>query len=162
MIEAVKKPFDDQEKVRILLHEYDTLRQEIIQRTTHGFQIYGVGAVFFVWLVSRPFDQRSWIMLCVSALAVLFASRISLREIRNASERLQELEQTINRLAGQDLLIWESCRGGAKTGPRWLWGGTRSKTQITMKASESETKTPASGCHSNNQLAGDQNQRGAK
>jgi hypothetical protein len=64
-----------------------------------------------------------------------------------------------NRLAGEDLLIWESRRGGVATGPIWLWESVTSKKQIPMNALASETKTSASLCHSINQLAADKNDR---
>ncbi|MGD0350934.1 MAG: hypothetical protein ABSB84_11580 [Verrucomicrobiota bacterium] len=142
MNESANKPFDDQEKVRILLHEYDTLRQEILQRTTHGFQVYGVGALFFVWLMGRPFDQRFWIMLCISVIALLIATRLIFLEIGKAAKRLQKLENTINRLAGEDLLIWENRLGGFATGPKWLWGSLKSKKEAPESNSGTEPNRP--------------------
>jgi len=145
MNEPTNKPFSDEEKVRILLHEYDTLRQEIIQRTNHGFQIYGVGAVFFVWLMNRSFDQRFWIMLCISAIALGRAWRSSVREIRKAAERLQELENIINGLAGADLLVWESHKSGFATGSKWFWGTRKTIKQASTNISETEPKLPNDG-----------------
>jgi hypothetical protein len=135
----------EKEKITILLHEYDTLREEIIQRTNHGFQIYGIGAVFFVWLMSRSFDQRFWIMLCISVIALGRAWRSSVREIRKAAERLQELENIINGLAGTDLLVWESHKSGFATGSKWFWGTRKTKKQASANISETEPKLPNDG-----------------
>jgi hypothetical protein len=143
MTETSDKPFSSQEKVQILLQEYNTLRQEIIQRTNQGFQIYGVGAVFFVLLMGRSsYDQKFWIMLCIALIALLIASKISISGIGKAAKRLWELENAINGLAGEDLLVWEGQRGGFANGPWWFWGSARPKKQILVNIAPPEPKPP--------------------
>lgn len=110
----------NKEKVQILLHEYTTLRQEIIARTTHGFQLIAAGAVVLVWALTKPeIDGRFWFGVAVAISVILISSAMAFRDIGKAAERLRELENDINRRAGEQLLVWETYWGGAVTG---FWG----------------------------------------
>ena len=106
-----------EEKIKILLQEYTTLRQEIIARTSHGFQMLSVGAVLFSWIIlTKTRDAVFWLIL-VFALSI-FAVGIwfTWRDIEKAAKRIRQLEQSINNRAGEELLVWESKWGSGRTG----------------------------------------------
>ena len=113
-----------QGKIQILLHEYASLRTEIFHRTGHLFQLLTVGGALFLWLASRPIDLRFWISLAAAVVVVSLFCWLIHRDIEKAAERLRQLEEDINRRAGEELLVWETHWGGATTG---YWGKARPK-----------------------------------
>ena len=130
MSEVLRDEFTNVEKVQVLLHEYDTLRQEILTRTRTGHQILAVAAVPFIWIISQIMTGHPtfwfwviWIVfLAASIAAVSVAAWFTMRDIKKAAERIRELEADINSRAGEDLLVWETRWGGAVTG---FWGQAR-------------------------------------
>jgi hypothetical protein len=117
-------PLAERDKINILLHEYDTLRTEIIHRTNNMFQVIAGCGVLFVWILSRQLsDVRFWLgLILLLALAALFSWLIR-RDINKAAARLRELEADINvRAKEPGLLRWESKHGGAVTG---YWGAAQ-------------------------------------
>jgi hypothetical protein len=119
MIESVKAQFSEEERVKVLLHEYATLRNEILTRTTHLYQLIAVGTVLFVWIMGQPLTARSWVVLGVGVFLIAFFYRLISRDIEKAARRLRELEEDINHRAGETLLVWERKWGGAVVGH---WG----------------------------------------
>jgi hypothetical protein len=120
-----KIAFSDNEQTTILLAEYATLRAEIIQRSSSEYQIYTVSGTIFVAIVGTSLAIHS-ASTCIGLTAILSALvTVALRFIdystRQTAARLQELEQTINGLAGRELLVWESRHGllAVGYGPRW-------------------------------------------
>jgi hypothetical protein len=111
-----------QGKVQILLQEYASLRMEIIHRTGHMHQLLAVGGALFLWLASRPIDIRFWISLVAAVVVVGLFGWFLHRDIDKAAERIRQLEEDINRRAGEELLVWERRWGGAVTG---YWGKAR-------------------------------------
>jgi hypothetical protein len=142
--DPINKPFDDQEKVRILLHEYDTLRQEIITRTTHGWQIVAVGAVLFVWLIQAQPNFNFWVGFIAVVFAILLGVWTTFGNIAMAAKRVRGIEKQINLRAGEELLVWETRHGGGLTG--------------FVRRIRPSTKQ----CGNSNQLAADKNDREEK
>jgi ABC-type uncharacterized transport system permease subunit len=120
-----------EEKIKILLHEYATLRQEIIARTGHGFQLMSVGSVLLAWvIITQTRASLFWPALAIAVTVFLVAAWFTLRDIRKAATRIQELEKDINRRAGEELLVWESKWGGVVTG---FWGRARPLDRKTQE-----------------------------
>ncbi len=112
------------EFITILFKEYESLRKEIEARTNNGYQLWPVAGVVLGYLLSRPFDGKSWLILAISIVVFAVASWTIFRDIEKAAERVREIERHINELAGQELLVWERCWGTAVTGffrtrPMW-------------------------------------------
>jgi hypothetical protein len=130
MTAVTQKEFTEKDKIQILLHEYDTLRQEILTRTRTGHQILAVAAVLFIWIITQIMtgNPSFWFwtilvgFLAASVAAVSVAAWFTMRDIGKAAKRIRELESDINSRAGEDLLIWETRWGGAVTG---FWGRAR-------------------------------------
>lgn len=119
MTELTQERFGEEEKVKILLQEYATLRSEILTRTTNLYQLIAIGAWLFVWTMGQSLSARFWVALFTAVLIVSFFYRLISRDIDKAATRLRELEQDINFRAGEALLVWETRWGGAVTGH---WG----------------------------------------
>lgn len=121
-------------KIQVLLHEYATLRQEIITRTTHGFQLVAAGAVVLVWVMTRQeLNVQFWFGAAIAILVVLIAIWFIIRDIGKAAKRIRELEKDINRRAGEELLVWETYWGGAVTG---FWGRARPLPKNTHRSDD--------------------------
>jgi len=98
-----------EEKVKILLAEYSSLKAEITARTGHGFQVGGFAVTAMALLASA--SEVTWrIIALVMTICLLLAgaSFLTLRHIRVAAERIRELEQDINKRAGEELLVWDT------------------------------------------------------
>jgi hypothetical protein len=110
---------DDKKYVDILLHEYDTLRQEILQKNTAFLQAATVTSATFFAMFTALFALKGkrWtyiltlIPLVVFAWTAYYATH---QPVSAISSRLRQLEHEINWRAGQKLLIWENEYG---------WGG---------------------------------------
>lgn len=113
--------------VEVLFKEYDTLRAEIIARTSAGFQVLAVSVVLFTamvgWLGSHTFDVVFWTLLATFVIVNAAIALVTRREINIIAERIQEIEKEINRLMGATLLRWETERGSRATG----WWITRKR-----------------------------------
>jgi hypothetical protein len=98
------------DQIQILLHEYDSLRSEIINRTGFGFQLGAIGLAALALLISQR-GLKLWIGLVVGI--ILFGSGIALnlRAIQKLHVRLERIEKNINVHTGQDLLEWETRWG---------------------------------------------------
>lgn len=111
---------DERFKTDILLKEYDTLRSEIMSRTTSRFGILSIGGVLTTFIASQPRGHLTWIVtgLCVGALLALWWCYGVL--IDHCATRIREIEQKVNHLAGDDILLWESRSGTGGIFPRGL------------------------------------------
>jgi hypothetical protein len=116
MAEINEKTLDSKDKIQILLKEYDTLRAEIIARTNHGFQLTGLGGAVLMWLVSRPDDARFWVLVATFLMVFGYMGWITFRDISKAAGRIRQIEAKVNKLAGDELLEWETLWGGAVAG----------------------------------------------
>jgi hypothetical protein len=102
------------EHIDILFKEYDTLRQEVISRTTNGYQmaamVAALGAALLSWIIIGKPPSWLWILIVISTTTVLVTTAFGLHgEINWLDARLCELEEQINTIAGKRLLIWETC-----------------------------------------------------
>jgi hypothetical protein len=109
------EPYEQKDKVTILLHEYNMLRAEILTRTTHGFQLIPVYAALFVWIMQAWPGVRFWLSVAVAVGTLVFASWITFANIDRCVKRVLELEKDINTHAGENLLVWETQQE-----PKWF------------------------------------------
>jgi hypothetical protein len=91
------------EKIDILLKEYDTIRAEAIARINSRFAF--VGLIIGIIALSRNRDHE------ISYTFVLIVAWFYLGQLLNLLRTgLQHVEHEINRLAGEELLTWETSR----------------------------------------------------
>jgi predicted lysophospholipase L1 biosynthesis ABC-type transport system permease subunit len=124
MLNYGTQTISDKEKIAILLKEYDTLRAEIIARTTGSFQMIAVTALLTAALMtswsSRSPDALFWICLLGVVLTAFAFVAVAHRNINRLARRIMKIEDYVNRLAGSEILAWESKWGGAARG--WVFG----------------------------------------
>jgi hypothetical protein len=115
------EPLFGKERVQILLHEYNGLRNEIIHRTNNLFQVITVGALVLGWVAnSRDFDYKLVTLLFVGSVILVYFLWLIHRDIDKAAARLAEIEDYVDKETGEwYLLRWERLWGGRKTG-YWL------------------------------------------
>jgi hypothetical protein len=124
-------PFSEEEKVRVLLNEYNTLRSELIARTGQGFQVLGLSVTALSILAAQPMNFKT-ISVFIAILALAgFAAWFTLRDITKGATRIRELELDVNARAGEDLLIWENLWGGWVTG---FWGTAKPHPRQKLKS----------------------------
>ncbi|HXH37721.1 MAG TPA: hypothetical protein VNN08_03760 [Thermoanaerobaculia bacterium] len=115
------------EYIQILLHEYDTLRNEIIGRTRDGFNLIAITAALLFGALSLFYGPAgAWPAIAVAVLSVgvfFFAAHETFFRISLAATRIRELETRVNSLAGERLLSWEAESGAAGHG--WFIQGWR-------------------------------------
>jgi hypothetical protein len=115
-------PIATDTKIKILLAEYDALRREIMMRTGHGFQITFIATIGLLWFVTswlQTANAETWFLLLALVLVVSVASWFTMRDIAKAASRIREIEHSVNSMAGEQLLVWETAWGGDVTG---YWG----------------------------------------
>lgn len=115
------------DSVPILLHEYDTLRAQLIQNHSNLYQvlIIVVTAIFSLGplLINANTSARPrvfWLSLSLFAIpavvAILFRGLL-MRDIEIAAERLREIEDTVDEATGEwYLLRHERLSGGGGKG----------------------------------------------
>lgn len=115
------------ENIQILLHEYDTLRNEIIGRTRDGFNLFAITAALLFGALSLFYGTAGvWPAVAVAVLGVgvfFFAAHETIFRINLAATRIRELETRVNNLAEEQLLSWEAKSGAASHG--WFIQGWR-------------------------------------
>ena len=124
MAEQQPAGFSDFERVEILLHEYDSLRDEIQQRIAHVYQVVIICTVLATWLMGRTIDGRFWFGATLMLLLIAAFGWFNGEDIKRAAAQLRSIEQHVNELTGEDLLTWETHYGGAIAG---YWGRPRPK-----------------------------------
>ena len=116
------KELSNKEKIDVLLHEYTTLRNEILNNQNHLFQLFAICGAVFIWIMVHPLDRRFWLAVAVAVPALCYGLWVIRRDVDKAAKRIRQLEKAINALAGDELLVWETHWGGAVTG---YWGRAR-------------------------------------
>jgi hypothetical protein len=112
----------DGEKIDILLAEYSTLRNEVLQRNSVLNQFLlvvltgGVGLATFS--IQNGHDKIGVLMLGFLPLIAFLGFKIIEFDTPAASARLKELEKALNGMAGSRLLTWETNRGLQTAGYR--------------------------------------------
>ena len=99
-----------QEKIQVLMKEYETLRSEMIQRFNSRFQfIMIIGAIsgysFFEIENNSYHKILVLIIAMISVIAIWFWIGYLTAE---QSWRISDIEKQVNELAGQKLLRWET------------------------------------------------------
>lgn len=111
---------DKAHRLAILLHEYDTLRAEIVARTGVGFQRVAVGAAVLAWLGSSPLTFRLCLWLLSAAAAFGLSVWVNHRDQAKLAARLRQIEAQVDaETGGWYVLQWERLWGSAATGG---WG----------------------------------------
>lgn len=119
----------ESQKIDILLHEYDALRDEIGGRTRDGFNLFAITVALAVGLTLLYSNAHAILVLCIGVLGGLVfavAAKETFFRIGRAAERLRQIEASINERAGERILVWESDWGAAKRG--WFREAWRSTT----------------------------------
>lgn len=108
--------FDESEKVRILLAEYQSTQSRLVARTGHALQFAGfcITAVS-VW-TTQPSSPRAFLTLALILVVAAIGSLFIMRDIGRASRRVREIEADVNRRAGEELLVWQSKWSPEATG----------------------------------------------
>ena len=123
MFDYSKETLSNKECVDVLFKEYDTLRGEIIARTSGGYQLISIVALLssalLAWAGSHPASVMLWIGLLIIVGASILFFAWAHRDNNMLGRRIAEIEKEINDLlGGRELLKWESHYGAAVTG--WL------------------------------------------
>lgn len=95
------------ERVAILLKEYDTLRAEIISRCNNRFGVLGIIGGTVAFISAYP-ALGTWVL---GGIAVLFLFAVWMylgHLIYHCGIQVADLERRINKIVGEDLLAWES------------------------------------------------------
>ena len=138
MAEKQAVGFSDFERVQVLLHEYDSLRDEIQQRIAHVYQVVIICAVLATWLLGRNMDGRFWVGATFLVLLIAGFGWFNGEDIKRAAAQLRAIEQHVNQLTGEDLLIWETHYGGAIAG---YWGRPK-PAHVEARARKLRAKFP--------------------
>lgn len=108
MIEGSNTGIDQKAKVEVLLHEYDTLRAEILSRTQSRFSVCGfTGASLAFVITQNQIGAWRWFLAVVAVLAIVAIWVNFGFLIRRCANRLVQVEDKVNQLAGEELLGWE-------------------------------------------------------
>jgi hypothetical protein len=119
------------EKVTIIMHEYDTLRAELIAKNANVTQIVAQATLVMIGIISAVllayeafglspslsiFFGTTSVILC---LAVVGISYVWLdRDTVKLSRRLRQIEASVNNLAQEEILVWETLMGARGSIPR--------------------------------------------
>ena|SRR5579871_6293438 len=104
---TIQKPIDEKDKITFLMQEYNSLRQEILNRTTHGFQTVALAATFFVLILNLQAGWKLWVSIGAAAIVVIVAARETFKRIWIAARRVRMIERDVNRRLGEEVLVWE-------------------------------------------------------
>jgi hypothetical protein len=129
----------EDQKIALLLVEHKTLRDEIIARTNHGYQLITFGSSGVAILVSLS-EKTHLLLVTTSALIciLIVACFFMKRDISKASARIREIEADVNQRVGEDILVWENLWGSAKTG---VFGRARPLPRSTLSKSAKPLRT---------------------
>jgi hypothetical protein len=73
MTAPITQPFNEEEKVRILLNEYGTLRSEILTRTANLYQLGAAAIAMAVWIFGQSRSFGIWFVLVIIGASGLIA-----------------------------------------------------------------------------------------
>jgi hypothetical protein len=104
------------DRIPVLIAEYNTLRAELIQRSTIYHQFFPLTTTALItllgWVVVTGKSLCLVLLLAAIAVLVLYVMhRRANYDTRKLGEHLRGLEERVNRLAGSDgetLLTWEA------------------------------------------------------
>ena len=132
-------PVNEEQKISILIAEYNSLRSETVTRTGHGFQIAGFSITALSIWAAEETSGRTWLALTAIIFLLVASGWFTFREIAKANRRIREIELDVNDRAGEDLLIWENLWDGWATG---IWGraSPHSRAKLQSQPSPSRSK----------------------
>jgi hypothetical protein len=112
----------EEEKIRVLLAEYSSLRSEIVARLGHAYQLMAVGTAVLAAIAALQPNRPLLYGIVGFVLAVfLIGCWFVYKDLYKLGHRVREIEHDVNRRAGEHLLVWESLWGGLATG-LWRYG----------------------------------------
>jgi hypothetical protein len=141
MLNLSDKEFSKKEMIGILLKEYDALRAEILSRSNSHHQLVGITATLIAATLAfgaaRVDFDRGFLNANVAVIvavvisliaAAMLAAHIAASNTTALGRHIATLEEKINKLAGAELLSWESCHGAGTQG--WLTRPVHSRQPI--------------------------------
>lgn len=116
-----------QAKINVLLSEYTTLREEILTRVGHRWQMLGlVGAILaFVATQGEIALAGRAFLAYAGVVAILVLWLRSGQYLAHLSTRAAEIERHVNELAGDTLMAWESRSDGRLFSHLMSWISSR-------------------------------------
>ena len=110
--------FSANDQIQLLLVEYNTLRTEILRRSSWQIQIWIVAVVQSVVILGfsiiYDYIYSGLLMALLSSLPSVFGLLYNDQDIRIIAAHLRTLEARINALAGNELFTWERKVGGLR------------------------------------------------
>jgi hypothetical protein len=102
--------------VEVVLHEYDSLREEVLSRMNSRFQLLGLVSIAGTLLgVSGLSNHWHWVLVIVIAALILLGLWLYFGfVIKRCAERLRQIEEEVNGILDRQALKWE--RGLPKGG----------------------------------------------
>jgi hypothetical protein len=111
---------NEKDRIGIMLEEYKALRAEIVARTTMQAQLsaaFGAGAItVFGLMFAYHYYWIGSIMIGLLLVVLYLVSDFLNEDTHNIGKRLLEIENEINRRAGETLFSWESRFGIGQLG----------------------------------------------
>ncbi len=95
------------EKIDVLMNEYKTLRDEILMRTNSGFGMIALGGTILIWLVGSYKGWRTIVYFVFLAALYTAVCVVNWKVIKKCNQRIAQIEESVNQLAGETLLEWE-------------------------------------------------------
>ncbi len=107
------QPLSKKGKIEILLHEYDTLRDEMLERHTVLTQAIGFGVILLGAISIILWEHTIFCLIAITVASVALLLQWKRFDLDTSATALQvcELEKRINELAGEQLLEWENRWG---------------------------------------------------
>ena len=106
------------DQIQLLLVEYNTLRAEILRRSSWQIQMWIVAVaqatVILGFAIVYIYIYAGAILLFIATLPFVFGLFYNDQDIRIIAAHLRTLEARINALAGSELLTWERKVGGLR------------------------------------------------
>jgi hypothetical protein len=124
-------PINDEQKIAILIAEYNSFEIRTVTRTGHGFQIAGFSITALSIWAAEETTGKTWLALIAIILLLVGSGWFTFREITKANRRLREIEGDVNDRAGEDLLVWESLWDGWATG---FWGRANPRSRAMLRS----------------------------
>lgn len=110
---------DQNAKIAVILHEYDTLRDELLDRNDSVFQATITYAAVVIGLIAAweklPLTAAI-VLTCASSIAFAIILVGIVRDFGRVVLRVREIEADINNRAGERLLEWETLWGAGPFG----------------------------------------------
>jgi hypothetical protein len=98
------------EDVELVLHEYDTLRNEVLSRESARFELLGLLSIATTLLGVSGFGEH-WRWAYVVGLALLILIGLWFYfgwAMKQCAIRLREIERDVNTAVGRTVLRWET------------------------------------------------------